>query len=196
MPEAAELIAARAIVALRLDLLGWDTATVEAVPPETLVIGLPAQAEKMAADVITRPGALSVVPVPPEYDQQVLDGAALPPGMPIEAILDETGIAAASVGRTQTGSWAIDLRLTQAAATAFDAHAADHVGRRVAILLDDVVASAPVLNEPAYQGRAQISGDFTDEEARALAAVLGGGRLPVGLEITEESVAAGGGCLP
>src|SRR5213079_481126 len=47
-----------------------------------------------------------------------------------------------------------------------------NVGHRFAIVLDNVIFSAPRINEPIYQGSARISGRFSEEEARALASVL------------------------
>lgn len=62
------------------------------------------------------------------------------------------------------------------------------VGKRFAILLDDVVYSAPRINEPILGGRAQISGGFTQTEARDLATVLRAGALPAPLRIIEENL--------
>ena len=59
-------------------------------------------------------------------------------------------------------------------------------GRRLAIVLDDKVHSAPVIREAITGGEAQISGRFTMEEARELAIVLRSGSLPAPLEIREE----------
>jgi len=53
-----------------------------------------------------------------------------------------------------------------------------NVGKRLAIILDDVVRSAPVIRERILGGRAQISGSFTMDEARDLAIVLRAGALP------------------
>src|SRR5213079_2373867 len=47
-----------------------------------------------------------------------------------------------------------------------------NVGHRFAIVLDNVIFSAPRINEPIYQGSARISGRFSEEEARSLASVL------------------------
>ncbi len=62
----------------------------------------------------------------------------------------------------------------------------ENVGRRLAIVLDGVVKSAPVIREPILSGDAQITGDFTVQEARDLALVLRAGALPAPLKIEEE----------
>ncbi len=61
-----------------------------------------------------------------------------------------------------------------------------NVGRRLAILLDGKVKSAPVIREPISGGSAQITGRFTVEEARDLALVLRAGALPCPLKLEEE----------
>ena len=54
-----------------------------------------------------------------------------------------------------------------------------HPGRQLAIVMDGIVYSAPVLTVPITDGRAVISGSFTDEEAKRLVAFLNAGALPV-----------------
>ncbi|MBI4575740.1 MAG: protein translocase subunit SecD [Planctomycetes bacterium] len=67
----------------------------------------------------------------------------------------------------------------------------DNVGRRLAIVLDGEMASAPTIQGPIF-GRGQITGDFTQEEVRDLLVVLQGGSLPARPEL-ESRVAVGPG---
>ena len=60
-----------------------------------------------------------------------------------------------------------------------------NVKKRLAIVLDDNVYSAPVIQEEIAGGRAQITGQFTTEEARDLAIVLRAGALPAPVVILE-----------
>lgn len=62
----------------------------------------------------------------------------------------------------------------------------DNVGRRLAIIMDGQVLSAPNINEPIMGGKAQITGQFTFEEASVLALSLRSGALPVNMHIEEE----------
>ncbi len=71
-------------------------------------------------------------------------------------------------------------------ASAFDRITAANVGRQLAIVLDGVVYSAPVIQERISGGRAQITGGFTMEEARDLAIALRAGALPAPVEVLEE----------
>ncbi len=54
--------------------------------------------------------------------------------------------------------------------------------RQLAIELDGEVISAPTVQQPSFTGSVQISGSFTESEARNLARVLNSGSLPVKLE--------------
>ncbi|MDH3329921.1 MAG: protein translocase subunit SecD [Desulfobulbaceae bacterium] len=60
-----------------------------------------------------------------------------------------------------------------------------NVGKRLAIVLDEVVRSAPVIRERILGGKAQISGSFTPAEASDLAIVLRVGALPAPIEVIQ-----------
>lgn len=62
----------------------------------------------------------------------------------------------------------------------------EHVGERLAIILDDVVHSAPRIKDVIAGGNAIIEGNFTDEEAKLLAIVLRSGSLPAPLKLVGE----------
>ena len=64
----------------------------------------------------------------------------------------------------------------------------DNVNRRLAIVLDDKVYSAPNIQTPIMGGKGRITGSFTDEEARDLALVLRAGALPAPLKVTSQFV--------
>jgi preprotein translocase subunit SecD len=54
--------------------------------------------------------------------------------------------------------------------------------RQLAIVLDDIIQSAPVVNEPFFSGSVSITGSFGEGEARSLARVLNRGAFPVNVE--------------
>ncbi|PIP74540.1 MAG: protein translocase subunit SecD [Candidatus Levybacteria bacterium CG_4_9_14_3_um_filter_35_16] len=62
------------------------------------------------------------------------------------------------------------------------------VGKRLAIVLDNMVIEAPSVNEPILGGNAEISGGFTVETAKALATELNAGALPVPLTTLQSHV--------
>lgn len=68
----------------------------------------------------------------------------------------------------------------------FERVTGESVGRRMAIVLDGKVYSAPVIRERIGGGRASISGSFTTAEAQDLAIVLRAGSLPAPVSVLEE----------
>ncbi len=64
----------------------------------------------------------------------------------------------------------------------------ENVGNCIAIVLDDLVYSAPVVNGEIAGGRSSITGDFTLEEAKDLANILKSGKLPAPAVIVQEAV--------
>jgi SecD/SecF fusion protein len=61
-----------------------------------------------------------------------------------------------------------------------------NVGQRFAIVLDDQVITAPVIQQPITGGSGQISGNFTTATANDLAVLLRAGALPASLDVVEE----------
>lgn len=97
-------------------------------------------------------------------------------------------VANAAVGFSQTGEVEVNLTLNPQGAKTFAAITTNNVRKQLAIILDGVVYSAPVINEPITSGACQISGRFKVEEAKNLALVLRSGALPAPLNIIEEQV--------
>ncbi len=62
----------------------------------------------------------------------------------------------------------------------------ENVGKRLAIVLDDKIISAPTIREEITSGNGTISGDFTFQEATDLALLLRSGALPTPIKIVEE----------
>ncbi|MBW1847727.1 MAG: protein translocase subunit SecD [Deltaproteobacteria bacterium] len=86
----------------------------------------------------------------------------------------------------QTGSALVNLELDSKGARIFAKVTEENVGKRLAIILDNKVHSAPVINERIPGGRARITGQFTTDEAHDLAIVLRAGALPAPVNILEE----------
>jgi SecD/SecF fusion protein len=80
---------------------------------------------------------------------------------------------------------AVALTLNARGARIFEDITAENVGRQLAIVLDDIVQSAPVIQERISGGNAQITGSFTTEEAHDLAIVLRAGALPAPVDIVQ-----------
>lgn len=80
----------------------------------------------------------------------------------------------------------VSLNFDSKGARIFERLTEANVGKRLAIVLDGKVQSAPVIQDKIPGGRAQITGRFTMEEARDLAIVLRAGALPAPVDILEE----------
>lgn len=80
----------------------------------------------------------------------------------------------------------VALKFNAQGAKDFDRITAENVKKRLAIVLDGVVHSAPVIQERISGGDAQITGSFAMEEAKDLAIVLRAGALPAPVNILEE----------
>jgi preprotein translocase subunit SecD len=80
----------------------------------------------------------------------------------------------------------VELMLNSTGARLFEQITGANVKRRLAIVLDNRVYSAPVIQERIGGGRASITGSFDIKEARDLAIVLRAGALPAPVEIVEE----------
>ncbi|MCS6876387.1 MAG: protein translocase subunit SecD [Aquificaceae bacterium] len=85
------------------------------------------------------------------------------------------------------GMPAVGFELTGKGADAFSQATERNIGRRLAIVLDKKVLSAPVIRS-RISDRGQISGNFTSEEAKELAIVLRAGALPTRVEFLQETV--------
>ena len=68
----------------------------------------------------------------------------------------------------------------------FERITGENVKKRMAVVLDSTIYSAPVIQERISGGRAQITGTFTTQEANDLAIVLRAGALPAPLKIVQD----------
>ncbi len=180
----------------RLDLFG-SHATFETVKPNLLRIrvGDPASGSVTnLGKLLTRAGRLEFRPVHPD-SEKLLETGTLPPGYELmKEVISRPGgtiqrrpfvVAKDSVpGLTghvkrafpdkdaNSDQVLINFEFDAEGARAFGEVTAQNVGRQLAIVLDGVLYSAPVIRSPITGGAAVISGSFTMQEARELAATL------------------------
>ena len=142
----------------------------------------------MVARTLGSTGILEFMPVPEQYFWDLLQDQPLPPNMvDVEPIIGGSEVTTARLGQDRTtGEIVVNLEFSEAGARLFDEYAEQHFGDRFAIVFDDIIVSAPTINATRFGGQAQISGNFTLQEAQAIVAVLSAGTsLPY--EVTVEA---------
>ncbi|MFT7144798.1 MAG: preprotein translocase subunit SecD [Alphaproteobacteria bacterium] len=102
------------------------------------------------------------------------------------AALTGENLSDASSGFDQTGQNAVQISFDAKGAKQFAKLTTKFVGKRMAIVLDGQVYSAPSLREPILGGSASITGSFTSAEAQDLAMILRAGALPAPVQFAEE----------
>ncbi len=142
------------------------TATTAPVAP---VVGKVATSKEDVADQIV------VLPVRGEKGKLAPERLRLGP-------TEATGGIVRTASALFEGQWTVELKFTKAGTPKFDEIAAKLVGQQLAIVLDGVVQSYPVIREANFGGTASISGSFTEGDAKDLATVLRYGALPIELE--------------
>lgn len=100
-------------------------------------------------------------------------------------VLSGKDLVNAEMAPDSLGRMGVSLEFNSEGSRLFEEATGRMVGKQLAIVLDNVVISAPVVQDRISGGRAQITGRFTAEEAGRLAIMLKAGALPVAVEIAE-----------
>ncbi|OJJ19711.1 protein translocase subunit SecDF [marine bacterium AO1-C] len=82
----------------------------------------------------------------------------------------------------------VSMRMNAKGTNAWKKLTRANLNRRIAIVLDNNVYSAPIVNNEISTGNSSIAGNFTIEEARDLANILKAGKLPAPVRIVEKAV--------
>lgn len=172
---------AKFILQQRVDKLGVAEAQITLQGENNLVVELPGiKNPQEALDVIGKTALLEFKPVE-GVDEE---------GNPIlgETLMTGKYLKSASVGFDQFGKPKVDMEFNEEGAKLFEEITAKYIGKQIAIVLDGEVMSTPRVVEKIEGGRAEITGDFTVEEAKRLVVVLQTGALPVNLVVEEKNV--------
>ena len=192
------------IIRTRIDEFGVAEPQIQLQGKERLIVQLPGiENARRAKEIINRQALLEFKLVREEGLEEALKGN-IPAGCQLvyfeeegqekgtpllvesHAMLTGEYLESAGVGFDEFGRPIVQLTFNDAGAKRFFDVTRKSVGKRLAILLDGHPKSAPNVNEPIPGGRAQISGRFTDEEAKDLAVVLRAGSLPVPIQLAED----------
>jgi len=192
------------IIRNRIDQFGVRETSIQKQGVDEIVVQLPGVTDRSRAiDIIGKTAMLEfkLVSSDAEKIKQALDGTA-PEGYELkyteensepvllekQAVLTGDSLVDASVQFSQSGfnEPVVSLKFNPEGARKFSEITASNVGKRLAIVLDGKVQSAPSIREPIPSGEAVISGRFGMQEAQDLALVLRIGALPAPMEIEEE----------
>lgn len=189
----------------RIDQLGVRETAVQREGEDRILVQLPGiQDPERAKELIGKTAVLEFKLVDDSHNVSDAERNGAPPGDEVLYGRPEAGEREPYLVETpvlMTGDVVTDARvrpggrlegpyvtvdLDRRGADIFDALTGANVGRRLAIILDNTVYSAPVIKERIPGGRVQITGNFTIEEAHELAIVLRSGALPAPVNIIEE----------
>ena len=189
-----------AVIKKRFELLGLEGATFGNDEDGRLVVALPSGAEtKEALRLMTKPSAIEfrrVVEDPTMGGTETLyeyvrtgDGEIRrnPYVLEKEPFLTGKDIEQSSVLEDpQFHAYSVDVQLKPEGAETFERVTGESLGKRLAIVVDGHIVSAPLVQMSIAGGRLQVTGQFTDEEARDLAISLNSGPLPGRVKLVEQ----------
>ncbi len=138
------------------------------------------------------PGLTFLWTVKPEEQQgeEILELVAVKKDKNGRASIDLQGdvIKDANPNFGPSGQPEVSMRMNAIGAKKWKKITGENKGKRIAIVLDDYVYSAPVVQGEIPNGNSSISGNFTIDEAKDLANILKSGSLPAPTRIVEEAV--------
>ncbi|MCX7641432.1 MAG: protein translocase subunit SecD [Elusimicrobiales bacterium] len=108
----------------------------------------------------------------------------------LQATVQITGayLESARVDTDQFGMPTIAFSFNKEGGKIFEKITANNIGKKLAIVLDNIVYTAPVIKSEITMGKGVIEGNFTMEEARNIALILRSGALPAPVKIIEKRV--------
>ena len=192
---------ARDVIDRRINSLGTLEPTIIQQGAERILVQVPGvQDPEAVKSLIGRTARLEFKEVLTEQPSaEVMASGRAPPGIQFLPMRDGGSIAVrrraiitgdelvrANQSFDEQGQPDVGITFDSGGGTKFAKHTRQNVGQRFAIVLDNVVISAPSIREPILGGVASIAGGFTVEEANELAISLRSGRLPLELKVIEE----------
>ena len=107
------------------------------------------------------------------------------PALGGDVVTDANADFVQQVGRSEQ---MVNMVMNAEGAKAWARLTKENIGNQIAIVLDEMVYSAPNVNDEITGGRSQITGNFTPEEAKDLANVLKSGKMAASVHIVQEDV--------
>ena len=105
-------------------------------------------------------------------------------------IMANEGINEASISKDEAGNFQIMFSLTDKGKKVFADHTTANIGAYLGIVLDKVVMSVPIINQPITDGQGMISGAYTQESAQDLVIILKATPLPIPIKLVQNTDSA------
>lgn len=190
------LTSAREIILRRVDLYGIAEPVIQtAVSGDQyrLIVELPGvQDPQQALQLVGRTAQLEFKLVTSDPEQLLMEAGDEAWFLDQEWEFQATGLTGARLRRAtvefdpNTGQPVVGIEFDDQGRDLFAGLTSQHVGQRLAILIDDEVVLAPTINVPIIDGRAVIEGGFSLDEAQQLRIQLNAGALPVPISVLEQ----------
>jgi SecD/SecF fusion protein len=190
------------IIRNRVDQFGVSEPAIQKQGSKQIIVQLPGIADRQRAIDLIGKTALLEFKLVEEKSQKLTDALAgdIPDGYELkyldekplllqkESSLTGASLVDAVVRFDQSGfnEPVVGFQLDRKGGRKFARITRENVGHRLAILLDGVIQSAPVIKEEIPQGEGVITGRFTQDEASDLSIALRAGALPAPITVVEE----------
>ncbi|MFC0280890.1 protein translocase subunit SecD [Falsigemmobacter intermedius] len=187
------------IIRRRVDEVGTREPTIQRQGADRILIQVPGIGS--AAELKSLIGTTAKLTFNPVQGSARGPDEVAPPGSKVLPSMNEQGVyyiietapvvtgeelVDAQPSYDQNGRPAVNFRFNPSGARTFGDYTAANIGRPFAIVLDEQVISAPVIQSHIPGGSGIISGNFTLEESTELAVLLRAGALPAGMTFLEE----------
>jgi protein-export membrane protein SecD len=194
--QSSDMDRAELIIRNRVDKLGASEASIQRQGSDSLLVQMPGiRNAEDALKVLGSTGRLEFVDVSSITDTTTAAALAdnkqnvvLKKGTYTPFMTGEVVKSSSVSQNSQTGKIVVLVNMDSAGTKTWADYTTKNVNKQVAVVLDGVVKSAPVVQEPILTGQTEISGTFTADEAKNLSTVLQTGALPVTLEPVETRV--------
>src|SRR5690606_1274508 len=189
------------VIRKRVDELGTTEPSIQRQGTNRVLIQVPGFGDSQRLkDIISRTARLTFHMVYPGMSAAQAKAQGLPAGTMIlpsqdgteELLYEDVALGGESLVDAQPSSDqqrsmpVVSFKFDTRGAITFGQITGANVGQRFAIVLDNTVITAPVIQQPITGGSGQISGSFTTSTANDLAVLLRAGALPASLDVVEE----------
>jgi len=189
------------VIRNRVDEVGTTEPTIQRQGQDRVLVQVPGfDDSNRLKELISRTARLTFHLVHPTMTAAQAEAQGIPPGYIIlpsadggsELVSENVELGGESLTNAQpafdqqTSSSVVSFQFDTRGAITFGEITSRNVGKRFAIVLDNQVITAPVIQQPITGGSGQISGSFTPQTSNDLAVLLRAGALPASLDVVEE----------